>query len=346
MPFIRYTAYEPRGQRQLDMLRNSIAICEQMEAQGFRLTVRQLHYQFVSRGLYDNTQQNYKALGDVVSLGRRGGYLNWDWIEDRTRFSNAEQHFAGPADLMKAAAESYQIDKWLGQEYRPEVWVEKDALIGVIEGVCVRNDVTYTACRGYSSDSEMWRSAMRLRDLAVGRNGATRQVPFILHLGDHDPSGIDMTRDVQDRLSLFWKLLDGDSKPIQVPIVRLALNMDQILQYSPPENFAKLTDSRAGVIRNKAGQIVGIKPGSYIDQFSKLDGGHNAVDRAQNTPSWELDALDPPVIVDLIQDAIDDLRDGAMWREKVAAQERDRDRLRDFAARWDDNNKEGTTDGP
>ena len=339
MPFIKYKSYEPRGAKQIMMLDQSIQICEEMEAQGFRLTVRQLHYQFVSRDLYANTDKNYDALDDLVKMGRRGGHLDWDWIEDRTRHSNSEQHFDGPADIVEAAANSYRIDKWTGQKYRPEVWVEKDALIGVIEGVCTRNDVRYTACRGYSSDSEMWRSAMRLAEVLTGENGAGPQAPIILHLGDHDPSGVDMTRDLEERLSLFWRLVDSKTKePLKVPVIRLALNMNQILQYGPPQNYAKLTDSRAGVVRNKAKQIIGIRPGSYIDKFSNLDENYGPIDRAENTPSWELDALDPQVIVDLIQDAIDDLRDDEKWVEKQKEEKRDRQQLRDFAARWDELN--------
>ena len=339
MPFIEYEKYVPRGIRQKSMLYNSIAICEEMEAQGFRLTVRQLHYQFVSRDLHDNTYDNYKSLGGLVSDGRRGGHIDWDWIEDRTRYSNGQQHFAGPADIVKAAANSYRIDKWAGQKYRPEVSIEKDALLGVIEGVCTANDVRYTACRGYSSDSEMWRAAYRrLKQIRLGGDGIPPQIPIILHLGDHDPSGLDMTRDIQERLTLFWDLLDSkDMEPLKVIVHRLALNLDQVHRYDPPENFAKLTDSRAGIVR-KSKQIVGIKPGSYIDRFSKLDGSYDPRDRAEATPSWELDALDPPVIVDLIQAAVDGLRDDAMWTAKVEEEARDQQRLREFAARWDEMN--------
>lgn len=340
MPFIKYTPYNPRGDRQLAMLHHSRAICEEMEAQGFRLTVRQLHYQFVSRDLYRNTQENYKSLGDLVSDARRAGLLDWDWIEDRTRHSNSEQHFNSPSDILRAAAQSYRIDKWTGQKFRPEVWVEKDALLGVIEGVCVRNDVRYTACRGYSSDSEMWRSAQRLKDLRLGTNGAgAPQIPIILHLGDHDPSGLDMTRDLETRLSLFWGLVNKETGvPAKVKIIRLALNMNQIEQYDPPENFAKLTDSRAGIIR-RGKQIVGIKPNSYIDQFSKLDDTYEPQERAENTPSWELDALDPPVIVALIQEAIDEIRqDEDLWAEKVAEQEQGQQQLIGVADEWDKNN--------
>jgi hypothetical protein len=122
---------------------------------------------------------------------------------------------------------------WARQKYRPEVWIEKDALVGVIEDVCSRLDVPYFSCRGYTSQSEMWVGGQRIGQWA---KRAKRQTPVIFHFGDHDPSGKDMTRDIVDRLEMF---MGG------VKLERLALNMNQIEQYHPPPNPAKTTDSRA-----------------------------------------------------------------------------------------------------
>jgi hypothetical protein len=134
--------------------------------------------------------------------------------------------------MVDAVAEQYLTDKWASQSFRPEVWIEKDALVGVFEQVCNSLDVPFFSCRGYSSDSEMWSAAQRL--IAWKRNG---QTPIIFHFGDHDPSGTDMTRDIFDRLAMF------SGFPLQVE--RLALNMPQIEKLKPPPNPAKLSDSRA-----------------------------------------------------------------------------------------------------
>lgn len=179
--------------------------------------------------------------------------------------------FSGPDAAIKSVLDSYRLDLWEDQPFRPEVWVEKAALEGVIAGICNKLRVDFFACRGYNSQSEQWRAGRRLAGYI-----AQGQRPIMFHLGDHDPSGIDMTRDNQERLSLF--------AGTQIQVVRLALNMPQIELYRPPPNPAKITDSRFGDYRRKFGE-----------------------------ESWELDALSPSVIHELIEEAVLRLRDNKLW---------------------------------
>lgn len=269
-------------------------IIREYELQGFALTLRQLYYQFVARDLIPNTQQSYKRLGKIVNDGRLAGAIDWDSITDRTRNLQSNSHWSSPESIIDSAAAGYEIDKWAGQDKRVEVWIEKDALVGVIESVCTENDVPFFACRGYNSQSEMWRAAMRLR-----RYSERGQDPVIIHLGDHDPSGIDMTRDTIDRLQLF--------APGKIEVERIALNMDQVEEYGPPPNPAKVTDSRA------------------VDYIAKF--GHD---------SWELDALEPMVIVELVRDKIHDIRNQAHWTESVEREDQERQLLTNVAERWAD----------
>ena len=171
-------------------------------------------------------------------------------------------------------------------------WIEKDALIGVIENVCKELDIAYFSCRGYTSQSEMWSAAMRLQRYRKGR-----QKPLVLHLGDHDPSGKDMTRDITDRLSEFS---EGT-----IEVRRLALNMSQITQYHPPPNPAKITDSRAA---------------GYIAEF----GGE----------SWELDALEPAVIATLIRDAVFTVRDVDKWVAQQLEEDTQKAQLEKVSNQW------------
>jgi hypothetical protein len=197
-------------------------ILEEYDDQGFVLTLRQLYYQFVARGLIANTQKEYKRLGSIINDARMAGEIDWYHLEDRTRKLEELEHFDDARDALKKLSGWYHIDMWKNQKFRPEVWIEKDALVGVIEGVCQENDVPYFSCRGYSSQSEMWRASIRIR-LHQERN----QTPFIIHLGDHDPSGIDMSRDIVDRLETFGGELNFE---------RVALNMDQVEKFDPPPN--------------------------------------------------------------------------------------------------------------
>lgn len=267
------------------------AIIAEYQADGFTLTLRQLYYQFVSRDLIENKQSEYKRLGSIINDGRLAGRIDWEAIEDRTRNVRAHSSWDGPGDIIKSAANSYAEDLWADQENLPEVWIEKDALIGVIEPVCDRYRVPFFACRGYSSQSEQWRAGKRFAAAAC-----RGQRPIVLHLGDHDPSGIDMTRDNADRLSMFA----GE----EIEVRRLALNIEQVRAYRPPPNPAKETDSRAE---------------SYVAKFG--------------AKSWELDALDPKVIERLIETELDDLIDPDKW---AAAREREDRRRAVLAAASED----------
>ncbi len=224
MPKIAYIEKNFR-QATLETIKTANAIIEEYAAQGFDLTLRQLYYQMVARGYIENSLRSYKNFGNVVNDARLAGLVDWGHIVDRTRNFRANGHFRNPGDIMRAAVNSYQVDKWERQRFRVEVWVEKEALKGIIDRVCRPLDIPYFACKGYTSQSEMWAAARRLmhwRDRG--------QTPIILHLGDHDPSGIDMTRDIFDRLALFAGEMQVD---------RLALNWNQVEQYNPPPNPAK-----------------------------------------------------------------------------------------------------------
>ena len=237
--------------------------------------------------------RSYKRLGSIVSDARCAGLIDWSAITDRTRFLRGHQWLADAADAVRDAAEDFQLDKWENQENRLEVWIEKDALIGVIADVCGEFDVNYFSCRGYTSQSELWRAGRRLAHYA--RSG---QTPIVIHLGDHDPSGMDMTRDIGERVSMFAEQ--------HVEIVRIALNMDQVEEYEPPPNPAKLTDSRAQ---------------GYVDQY-----GYD---------SWELDALEPTMMAGLIADTITGYREHDKWDAKVDEEKEQRRQLKAASRDWD-----------
>lgn len=277
----------------LALIEKANEIIEDYQAQGFTLTLRQLYYQFVSRDIIPNKQSEYKRLGSVINDARLAGLIDWSAIEDRTRNVRTISTWDDPAQIVEAVADQYKEDLWAGQDYRPEVWIEKDALVGVIEPVCRRFRVPHFACRGYGSQSELYAAGKRFEDVAF-----KGQTPVVLHLGDHDPSGIDMTRDNADRLTMFARE--------DVDVRRLALNMDQIRRYRPPPNPAKETDSRAE---------------SYIAKF----GGK----------SWELDALDPTVIDALIEAELQTLIDTARWDEAKAREEKQRATLKSASENWD-----------
>lgn len=309
------------------VIRQAEAICADYAAQGYDLTLRQLYYQFVARDLLPNTQRSYDKLGSIINQARLAGLLDWDYIVDRTRNLQSLPHWNTPEDILAAVADQYRVDKWTTQPARIEVWVEKEALAGVIGQAADAEDVAWFSCRGYTSQSELWGAAQRLLRYINGGQAVT-----VLHLGDHDPSGIDMTRDIEDRLQLFIytdyyrahrgefdegqpvtyraieaKMREGCGGRAPLTVNRIALNMDQVTDYDPPPNPAKITDSRAR---------------AYIAEYGE--------------ESWELDALDPATLDALIRGEIDTARDNELWAARQTRETEHKAQLGALVKRWAD----------
>jgi hypothetical protein len=289
MPKIQYKEINFR-QSSLDLINLVNEVIDDYKAQGYELTLRQVYYQLVARGYIPNNERSYKNIGNLINDGRLAGLIDWYAITDRTRNLRGNSHWDTPADVIASAKYSYLLDKWAGQPNYVEVWVEKDALVDVVGQACRPLDVPYFSCRGYTSQSEMWVAARRfLRQ-------CDREQRIIIHLGDHDPSGIDMTRDIQDRLEMFGA---------DVIVKRVALTMNQIDHYNPPPNPAKITDSRCG---------------RYIAQY-----GHE---------SWELDALEPKVITTLINQEVTMYRDDTLYRQVCGKESREKEELQLLCDRY------------
>jgi hypothetical protein len=286
---------------QAAIVRQANAICAELAEQGYDMTLRQLYYQFVARDLLPNTTLAYDRLGDIVNKARLAGHMDWESIVDRTRNLRQLGHYDTPAAMIAEDAQVYRLDKWDTQPSRVEVWVEKDALAGVIAQVANRLDVAWFACRGNVSQSEMWIAAQRF----LGYIAAGQRV-VVLHLGDHDPNGIDMTRDIADRLQRFVEH-DRPGAGDEVEVRRVALTYAQVQQYAPPPNPAKEADSRFA---------------AYVSQFGDQ--------------SWELDALQPAVIDALVEDAVLQVRDEAAYAARERIEDGHRRVLGAAAQRWDE----------
>lgn len=264
----------------LDLIDTIDTIITDYQRQGYTLTVRQLYYQLVARAVIPNTEKSYKRITNLVNDARLAGLLDWDGIEDRTRAFVRRSNWNTGAEILDSAARSFHMDMWEGQHYRPFVIVEKEALAGVMERVCHTYDVPVLAARGYPSVTV-------LRDFARGdiREALeAEQQPVLLHFGDHDPSGIDMTRDLRERIGLF-----AGEYPGSVILKRIALNMSQVEELKPPPNPAKTTDSRFA---------------EYMANYGD--------------ESWELDALEPSYITALVEGNVTKLIDQKLWDARKA----------------------------
>lgn len=283
------------------LLRQILAVLQDYAAQGYDLSLRQLYYQLVSKNVVVNTERSYKNVGNLVSDARLAGLIDWNMIEDRGRTVSRNSHWENPRHFIDSVAPQFAFDKWADQPAYVEVMVEKQALEGVLEPLCSELDIAFSANKGYSSSSALYKAGKRLRD----RLNEDKKC-HVIYLGDHDPSGIDMTRDIVDRLNLFAGVITDDEAThlknggedlntmIEagdydgVLVHRVALNMDQIKTLRPPKNPAKMSDSRAD---------------DYVRKFG--------------TSSWELDAIEPRQLAKLVRNEVESLRDEDLWDAAV-----------------------------
>ena len=291
MPKIKYENLR-FSKRILNLIETGNAILKEYDNDGLSVTLRQLYYQFVSRGIIPNTVKSYKVIVNTMTKARLAGLMDWDSIEDRTRQLKGFGNDGSPEDAISYAARSYVENLWRDQKKRVEIWVEKDALAGVIERAASRYRVPFFSCRGYTSISEVWGASERMKN--DGRP------VVIIHLGDHDPSGIDMSRDIEERLLLTFGLEN-------LTVRRIALNMDQVRKYNPPPNPAKTTDSRCM---------------SYVRQFGKQ--------------SWELDALEPRVMQELINKEVEKHVDKKIWTNSLEKEIKNKATLLEISDNYDD----------
>lgn len=260
-------------QDSLVMIAKIEQIMREYVADGYMLTVRQLYYQLVARDIIPNTERSYKNTVRLVNEARLAGLLDWDAIEDRTRgFLKVPSWTSGKAILESSAAQ-FHMDMWKEQPCRIYCIVEKEALAGVLQRVCSKYDIPLLAARGYPSASV-------LREFAKAELMSSTQRILILHLGDHDPSGIDMSRDLEERLRLL-------SRRSAFELIRVALTMDQIEDQGPPPNPAKTTDSR-------------------FAEYEALYGYE----------SWELDALQPRFLTRLVEEHVLEVLDEGLWNAR------------------------------
>ena len=278
------------------VIKQANAIIKEYTQAGYTLTLRQLHYQFVARDLYENTPQNYKRLGNIIDSARKAGMVDWQSIEDRTRTMRRIPVWSTPEQALERIRTQFKLDPWNEQPTlrRVEVWVEKDAAIGIVEPTCNDLRLPYFSCRGYSSSSGLYEAGKRLQSYS-----AAGYETLILYLGDHDPSGVQMTEVSDERVSMYART--------NVEFRRIALTLDQIDTHKPPPNFVKETDSRTKW---------------YSDKF-KTD------------ECWELDALAPNVVDKIIRGHVEPLIDAGAWQATLDREEEHRGVLTEIISNWD-----------
>ena len=311
-------------------------IIKEYAEDGYVMTLRQLYYQLVSRDVIPNKQNEYAKISKLLKEGRMAGVVDWDAIEDRLRVPYLPYWVSGTANAIDDTIRQYRLNRQKDQDTYIEVWVEKDALSGVLRRVTEKYHVNLLVNRGYGSVTAIHDVYERCkRYITAGKKTK------ILYLGDHDPSGMDMIRDIRERVSEM--LLNGINwidefyqldMDVQYPYTEsynaqglddefiiqmasedwakdkvaevfqvdpIAITMEQIERYTPPKNPAKLTDPRSKWYVNKFGQS-----------------------------SWEVDALDPPTLNKLVSESIEENMDMSLYDAILVQEAKDKKQLKEL----------------
>jgi hypothetical protein len=315
---------------------------------GQKLSARQVYYRFLDagmpsswidveynrkKGLPDdakNTPKNYQRLISILTDARYAGLVDWDIIEDRGREPKVPSEWDSLDELVDAALEQFRLPRRSNQPRHLELWVEKDALAGVLGPIARRWHIPLIVNKGYSSASAMKVAADRMlaavgatsveiacascrtldanRDSrkcsSCGRDAGLVSIAFngdgdtdfgkevvVLYLGDHDPSGEDMVRDIETRLTEF-------GVP-NLTIIKIALTLEQVRRYKLPSNPAKVRDARAK---------------AYIEKFGN--------------DSWEVDAIPPRELNQLVERAIARFTDRKLLDAAVSREDAERELVR------------------
>lgn len=340
------------------IIANMVNICEEYAKEGYSLTLRQLYYQLVARDVIPNHDKVYKKISSIKDDAVYGGLIDWDIFEDRGRVPFTPYFEDGVVEALEKTVDCYRLDRQRNQKDHVEVWTEKDAISSILKRITNVYGVTLVVNKGYTSSTAIYGAYRRFAEYI--ENGAKIK---ILYFGDHDPSGLDMIRDIEERLMFMfcngegldsWEFneniarwwvdngytiydvcdfnekyesvaglmnneLSEDKKEVLYDlfedgkkrmyfkekeifeVIQVGLTMEQIKQYNPPHNPAKITDPRAK---------------DYIRQFGSV--------------SWEVDALKPKVMERIVRTAIEEVIDMDRYAEIVAQENKEKGKITDI----------------
>jgi hypothetical protein len=218
------------------------------------MTVRQVFYQATVRHIVEKTEQGYSKVQIALANMRRARAMPYDWIVDFTRWQRKPRTFRDVEHALEETARFYRKSLWAQAKSYVEIWLEKDALSGVILPVTSKYDVPLMVARGYASLSFLSESAEYME--------AEKRPVYIYHLGDFDPSGVNAGQKIEETLREL-------AQTAEIHFERIAVTPEQITVWSLPSRPTKQTDSRAKGFGDISVELDAINPNSLRDLAEK-----------------------------------------------------------------------------
>jgi hypothetical protein len=194
------------------------------------MTVRQVFYQATVRDIVEKSEAGYTKVQTDLVLMRRDGLLPYEWLADNTRWQRRPRTFNGVEEALQDTAKLYRKSLWADAESYVELWLEKDALSGVVLPITSLYDVPLMVARGYASLSFLHSAAEYINEMEVPT--------YIYHLGDFDPSGVNAGEKIEQTLREM-------APDAEIHFERLAVTPDQIEEWDLPTRPTKTSDTRA-----------------------------------------------------------------------------------------------------
>jgi len=299
-----------------------------------RLTIRQIYYRLVSPPyqLFANVMKNYKQFDRVLTRAREKGDVNWRSIEDRARGTvGGDFGYDGVNDFLDRAfdvdGDDYTRRMWEDQPRYVEVWLEKDALAALVSGVARRYRVLTFPSRGYSSLTKI---AEAICERFYDRFFALKPV-VVLHFTDHDPSGLDMTRDIEKRVADYFGRMVNEETFIRLRRDNPGMSQDEVhkLYEEQIEGFKRRAAGK------RISELFDLKRmGLTYDQVKEFDLAPNPTKMADaRSPKyvaefgdecWELDALPPDELERIVDEAVLDHIDEKAWNKTAREIEKEK----------------------
>ncbi len=231
-----------RTKADMDVIRQTIVDVAESDPP---ITVRQGFYQLVSRGVIDKTESEYKTIVRLLTQLRRDGQIPFEWIADTTRWMRKPRTHSNMAHLLEESIQMFRRSIWEAQDVYVEIWMEKEALAGVLYEETERWDVPLMVTRGYSSISFLHSAAQTIESVD--------KPAYLYYLGDFDPSGLDIARKVEDGIRELAPLAD-------VTFERVAVTPAQINAWDLPTRPTKKTDTRSRNFEGESVELDAIPP--------------------------------------------------------------------------------------